>query len=145
MSIWHPNVKFSCLEHKLNENKKISLKILEMISNCYKLWGSLKIKSSFVCRLKTMEHNCRMCLEKDVNSDFTSFSFKLSDIDDLSVYECYTLFTSIILDNFEEQNNSRICVDCLKKLLLYYNDRNKAIENNKTMTKLSKDVVKGNY
>ena len=86
-----------------------------------------------------------MCLEKDVNSDFTSFSFKLSDIDDLSVYECYTLFTSIILDNFEEQNNSRICVDCLKKLLLYYNDRNKAIENNKTMTKLSKDVVKGNY
>ena len=78
-----------------------------------------------------MERNCRMCLKENKRNQFKDFLHKLSD--DLVVYDYYKLFTSVSLTNQDECTKSKICSICLRKLLLFYKDRCKAITNNKIM------------
>ena len=78
-----------------------------------------------------MERNCRMCLVGDRKNQFQRFSHKLED--SLSVYDYYKLFTSVNLRNQDERTKSKVCYKCLQKLLIFYNDRCKAITNNEKM------------
>ena len=75
-----------------------------------------------------MYKHCRLCLAEDVEGGFNQFNYKLED--NLSVYECYKLFTLICFQNENEQIKSKICYKCLQKLTTFNNDRNQAVANN---------------
>lgn len=84
-----------------------------------------------------MEQNCRLCLIEDVTNSFSNFSNIL--LGELSIYECYKIFTAISLENQEEEANSKICLGCLQKLQSICIYRADVIKNNELIISWKKN------
>lgn len=79
-----------------------------------------------------MEKYCRICLCEDSRNNFQRFTHKFEN--SFTVYYYYNLLSNITLTQIECKK-SKICLDCLSKLNLFYTDRCKAITNNDIMNK----------
>lgn len=75
-----------------------------------------------------MDKYCRLCLKEDQAKCFFPFSNILNDYS--SVFECYTILTSIIFEDPEDRDNSKICKECWMKLYSYSEFRGLAITSN---------------
>lgn len=78
-----------------------------------------------------MENYCRMCLKEQNQEKFLNYSHVSGGKNIEFIYE---LFTSIKLNSIKEQENSKICPNCLQKLISFEMDRSKAIRCNDILT-----------